>query len=53
LRVVKRVCGALSGAELTRVLLLEEGKEGRVRVRVSVLGSKVRVVVLVKSAVVC
>jgi hypothetical protein len=52
-RVVKRVWGALSGAELMRVPLLEERKEGRVRVRVSVVGLKVRVVVLVKSGVVC
>ena len=49
LRVVKRVCGALSGLELTRVVALEEWKEGRVRVRVSVVGVKVRVVVLEKS----
>ena len=49
-RVVKRVCGALSGLELTRVSLW---KEGRVMAKVSVAGVKVRVVVLVKSAVVC
>jgi hypothetical protein len=49
LRIVKRVCGALSGLELIMVVVLLEGKEGRVRVRVSVVGVKVRVVVLVKS----
>ena len=49
LRVVKRVCGALSGFELMRVVALEEWKQGRVRVRVSVVGVKVRVVVLEKS----
>ena len=48
LRDVKRVCGALSGLALMRVVALEL-KEGRARVRVSVVGVKVRVVVLVKS----
>jgi hypothetical protein len=43
------VCGALSGLELIMVVVLLEGKEGRVRVRVSMVGVKVRVVVLVKS----
>jgi hypothetical protein len=46
LRVVKRVCGAVSGLELTRVLLW---KEGRAMVKVSVVGVKVRVVVWEKS----
>lgn len=46
LRVVKRVCGAVSGLELTRVLLW---KEGRVMVKVSVEGVKARVVVWEKS----
>lgn len=41
LRAVKRVCGALSGLELTRVSLW---KEGRVMVKVSVIGLKRRVV---------
>lgn len=52
LRVVKRVCGARSGLELMRVVALEEWKEGRVRVRSSVVGVKVRVVVLEKSGIV-
>jgi hypothetical protein len=46
LRAVKRVCGALSGLELTRVSLW---KEGRVMMKVSVVGVNERVVVLVKS----
>ena len=46
LRAVKRVCGALSGLELTRVSLW---KEGRMMVKVSVVGVNERVVVFVKS----
>jgi hypothetical protein len=53
LRLVKRVWGALSGAELMRVLLSEDRKEGRVMVKVSVVGLKMRVVLLVKSGAVC
>jgi hypothetical protein len=50
LRVVKRVWGALSGAVLMRVLeLVVDVKEGRLMVKVSVVGLKVMVVVWEKS----
>jgi hypothetical protein len=51
LRVVKRVCGALSGLVLIRSWLLVVGdwKDGRVMVKVSVVGVKERVVVWEKS----
>jgi hypothetical protein len=56
LRVVKRVCGALSGAELMIVLdlvvVVEDWNEGRVMVKVSVVGLKERVVVWEKSGIV-
>jgi hypothetical protein len=51
LRAVKRVCGALSGLVLMRSWLLVVGdwKEGRVMMKVSVVGVKERVVVWEKS----
>jgi hypothetical protein len=54
LRVVTRVCGALSGLVLMRDRLLVVGdwKEGRVMVKVSVVGVKERVVVWEKSELV-
>jgi hypothetical protein len=51
LRVVKRVCGALSGLVLIRswLLIVRDWKEGRVMAKVSVVGVKDRVVVWEKS----